>query len=187
MRRILLIALLCLFAVVSNSCKKARLRGQLKELIASTIVLPERIRCVYNGDIFPMPDYLRHIPKLIIYVDSTECTTCRISNIGRYHQFFQLSEEKGLFEVMLLFPDIEVSGISVEKYVLDSNVWYPIYFDIDNKFLELNPSVASDNRLHALLVDEAGTPLYVGDPSASRELFQIFLGTVDKLTNKIRD
>ena len=65
MRRFLPIVLLCLLALVPTGCKKARLRAQLKELMGSTIVLPEKISCVYNGEIFPMPDSLRSKAKLI--------------------------------------------------------------------------------------------------------------------------
>ena len=68
MRRILLLAFLCLLAVSFTGCKKARLRAQLKELMGSTIVLPEKISCVYNGEVFPMPDSLRSKAKLIVYI-----------------------------------------------------------------------------------------------------------------------
>ena len=64
MRRILLILLLCLLATISIGCKKARLRSQLKELMNSTIVLPEKIICVEDGEIFPMPDSIRNITKM---------------------------------------------------------------------------------------------------------------------------
>ncbi len=43
MRRILLIAAMCLLAVTSTGCKKAQLRRQLKEQMGTTIVLPEKI------------------------------------------------------------------------------------------------------------------------------------------------
>lgn len=181
-RRPQLIVLLFLLVLVPNSCKKARLRMQYKELMANTITLPENIACVYKGEVFPMPDDLRKKPKLLVYADSTECTTCRISNIGRYHQFFQLSEEKGLFEVVLLFPNINLSGVSIERYLLDSDIWYPVFIDVENRYLELNPYADADQRLHALFIDEDGTPLYVGDPSSSREMLQVFLETVGKTT-----
>ena len=70
MRRILLISFLCLLAVATTGCKKARLRAQLKELMGSTIVLPDRVSCVYNGEAFPMPDFLREKAKLSIKTSS---------------------------------------------------------------------------------------------------------------------
>ena len=81
MRRILLIATLCLLAVALCGCKKARLRAQLKGLLGSTIALPEKISCVYNGGVYPMPDSLRDMAKLIVYIDSTRCSTCEISHL----------------------------------------------------------------------------------------------------------
>lgn len=184
MRRILLIIVLCFLAVASTGCKKAQLRRQLKELMSSTIVLPEKITCVYNGEVFPMPDSLRDKPKLIVYIDSTECTTCRISQIGKYYHIFQLLKEKGLFELMLIFPNIELLGIPAERYVLDSEVRCPVYFDIGNKFPELNPSITFDQRLHTILVDHTGTPMFVGDPISSREMHRLFMNAVNKQTNK---
>lgn len=84
MRHIVPIVLLCLLTIATASCKKAKLRSQLKELMNSTIVLPEKIVCVEDGEIFPMPDSIRNIAKLVVYVDSSECTTCRISHIGMF-------------------------------------------------------------------------------------------------------
>ena len=169
--------------VMTTSCKKAVLRSQLKDLMASTIVLPEKISCVDNGEVFPMPDSLRDMAKLIVYIDSSDCSTCRISHLGKYHKIFQMSKETGMFEVVLLFANIDLSGMPVERYVSDSEVGCPVYFDLENKFLELNPSVAADSRLHSFLVDSAGTPLFVGDPIVSREMLRIFTEAAYKLTN----
>ena len=57
MRHFLLILTLSLLAVASTGCKKARLRSQLKELMAATIVLPDSITCIYKGKVYPMPDF----------------------------------------------------------------------------------------------------------------------------------
>lgn len=183
MRRILLIAFLCFLAVAMCGCKKAQLRRQLKELMGSTIVLPEKITCVYNGEVYPMPDSVRDKAKMIVYVDSAECTRCRITHIGRYQEVFRLSQENGLFDLMLLFPSIDLSGIPIERYVMDLELVCPVYFDIENKFLELNPLAAVDHRLHTLFVDNTGTPVFVGNPINSREMFLLFSKAIDKLTN----
>lgn len=181
MRRILLLVILCLLAIVSVGCKKVRLRAQLKELMESTIVLPEKISCVYNGEIFPMPDSIRHEPKLIVYIDSTECTTCRISHIEMYQELFLISEENRLFDVMLILSNIDLHGIPIIRYLSDLEIEHPVYVDVDNRFLEINPTVPEDRRMHSFLVDKDGSPLCVGDPESSEQMFQVFITALNRL------
>ena len=183
MPRNTLIALLCLLAVVPTGCKKAKLRSQLKELMAATIVLPDRITCINNGEVYPMPDSIRNKAKLIIYLDSTECASCRISHLESYHHLFHFSEETGLFEVVMLLSNIELYGINISRYVLDQELEHPVYIDNENRFLELNPSIPKDEkRTHALLTSSDDTPICVGDPSLSEEILHVFMEAVNKLT-----
>ncbi len=182
MRRVLLILTLLLLAVASTGCKKAKLRSQQKELMAATIVLPDRITCIYNGEVYPMPDPLRDRAKLIVYIDSSGCTTCRISRIGQYHKLYQLSQEKGTFEVCLLLSNVDLNGIPVIRYLSDLEIEHPVYVDVDNEFLKLNPVVPEDCRMHAFLTDKSGHPLCVGDPAGSNKMLEVFQGALDKLT-----
>ena len=183
MRRILLISILCLLAVVITDCKKAQLRTQLKGLMASTIVLPEKITCVYNGEVFPMPEELRSRPKLIVFVDSTECTTCRVSHIEMYHDLFLLAEESGLFDIMLILSNIDLSGISIIRYLSDLGIEHPVYVDVDNMFLTLNSAIPNDDRrFHSFFLDKSGYPLCFGDPVSSEEIYQVFCKTINKIT-----
>ena len=47
-----------------------------------------------NGVVYQMPEPLEKRARLVIYVDSTECATCRISHLDMYHPLFHLSERK---------------------------------------------------------------------------------------------
>lgn len=181
MRRSVFFICLCVLALSLTGCEKARLRSQVKKLMGSTIVLPEKVTCVEEGEIYPMPDSLRGRAKLIVYIDTTECTTCRITHLGRYVKLFDLSREKGSFEVMLLLANVNLYGVPVIRYLSDLGMECAIYVDEDNSFLGQNPSIPNDQRLHAFFVDDAGTPLCIGDPSASESLFQVFLRAVEKL------
>ena len=165
---------LCFLVFVATGCKKARLRAQLKDMMTSTIVLPESIICVYNGEVFPMPDSLRDKPKLIVYIDSTECTTCRISHFWEYQELFDISKEIGSFEIMLLLCNKAFNSIPMTRYLSDRELEYPIYIDLDYRFLSPNPSIPTDPRLHSMLIDSTGRPIFVGDPSKSGQMMEAF-------------
>lgn len=183
LRRLILITCLGLSVFFVSGCKKAKLRSQLKELMASTIVLPDKITCVNNGLEYPMPDSLRDRTKLIIYVDSTECTACRMNRIKGYQHLFLFSREAGSFDLVLLFPNVNLYGVAASRYLSDMEIDLPVYFDDDNTFLDLNPSVPNDTRLQSFLVDKAGSPLCVGDPAVSSKMFQFFLKTLDNVSD----
>ena len=174
MRRILLIMVLCFLAVASTGCKKARLRAQLKELMGSTIVLPEKITCVHNGEVFPMPDSLRDKPKLIVYIDSTECTTCRISHFCEYQSLFDISSRIGSFSVMILMWDTEFESIPLTHYLSDQSLAYPVFVDEDRRFLKDNSKIPNDPRMHSMFVDNSGKVRFVGDPSATPQTLELF-------------
>ena len=80
---------MCALAISSSGCKKARLRAQLKALMSSTVVLPERITCIDKGEVYPMPDSLRQKSMVIVYVDSAECATCKISRLWTYESLVE--------------------------------------------------------------------------------------------------
>lgn len=120
--------------------------------------------------------------KLIVYLDSTECASCRISHLESYHQLFHLSEETGLFEVVVLLSNTELYGMSILRYVSDQMLEHPIYCDVENKFLRLNPSIPKTAlSFHSFLVDHVGVPVCVGDPSMSETMYLIFLKSINKL------
>lgn len=183
MRRFLLIVVLCFLAVVSTGCKKAQLRRQLKELMGTTIVLPEKISCVYNGEVYPMPDSLRGKAKLIIYIDSTECTTCRITHLWEYQELFDLAEERQSFTMMILIWNKDFDAISLERYLSDLQLEYPLYVDMGCRFLEDNPSLPNDNRLHSFLVDETGHPICVGDPGRTKKMMEVYRNMIANCIN----
>ena len=94
MRRILPIILLLVFAAACLSgCRDAETRRALRRMMGSTIVLPEKVTCVQNGEVFPMPEELRSRPKLIVFVDSTECSKCRVNNFIRYESIMDLFQK----------------------------------------------------------------------------------------------
>lgn len=181
MRRIVLVIILSVLALSLTGCEKARLRSRVKTLMGSTIVLPDKVTCVEDGEVYAMPDSLRDRAKLIVYIDSTECTTCRITHLGRYLKLFDLSREKGSFDVVLLLANTDLYGVPVVRYLSDLGIECPVYVDEENLFLGQNPSVPDDQRLRSFFVNNTGTPLCIGDPSASEGLFQVFLTALDKM------
>lgn len=178
-RSILMVFLILLF--VPAGCKKSRVRSQVRELMYSTIILPEKISCVYNGEVFPMPDSLRDKPKLIVYIDSTECSKCRITQFIRYDESFELARESGLFEVMLLLSAKRDERGDIKDHLLNIELFCPVYLDENNCFGRLNPPIVNNSVSHSFLVDGKGAIRMVGDPSSSKQMFELLRKRMNNL------
>ncbi|SKC51198.1 hypothetical protein SAMN06298214_1045 [Bacteroidales bacterium WCE2004] len=173
MRRRSLFVLLLALVLVSTGCEEMRLRSQVKKLMASTVVLPEKVVRIDGREVYPMPDSLREKAKLIVYVDSSSCVPCRISEMPVYGRI--ISEAASFqVEVVILLANRSFSRIPLAQYVADRNLGIPMYVDEDNTFLTLNPAAARDSRLHSFLVNRQGTPVLVGDPVLSPGIAELF-------------
>ena len=150
-------------------------------LMTNTIILPKRISCVNNGVVYQMPEPLEKRARLVIYVDSTECATCRISHLDMYHPLFHLSERKKSFELMILFYNSKVfEGVPLETFLSRLQIEIPVYIDVENSFMKDNPIIPSDLRMHSFLINRDGKPIFVGDPISSKELNTSFLRAIDE-------
>lgn len=175
MRKALPIILFLSIAVTClPGCRDAETRRTLRRMMGSTVVLPEKVTCVQNGESFSLSDSVRLRPKLIIYVDSTECSTCRISHIWEYDELFGIAEENGLFDMVFLIYNTSFESIPLVRYVSDQKILHPIYIDIENRFLTDNPIIPPDSRYHSFLLTEKGKPIFVGDPTLSSQMFEAF-------------
>lgn len=147
-----------------------RLQAELNNLFTSRIFLPENTICVCGGEVFPMSDSVRNARKLIIYVDSTECTTCRISRLWRYYPIWSLAERTQSFQLVILFANVSFETIPISRYLADTKWDIPLYVDKDNLFPHLVPALPADPRLHAFLVSPSGEVLVVGDPGVNSRI-----------------
>ena len=167
---------LSLITLVSTGCDKIRLRTQVKKIMSSTIVLPKNTICIDDGEVFDMPDTLRKKAKMIVYVDSSECVPCRITKMPMYKRILTKTEPYDV-PLVILLANRHFSGIPIAQYVSDIDLGIPIYVDLENSFLEANPVVPKDVRLHAFLVNRQGNPVLVGDP--------VFLPEIDELFGQV--
>ncbi len=169
---LLLMILVFILAVpVLSSCERIRLRRDVNRIMESRIVLPQELSVALDGEVKPMDNSLRTVPKMIVYVDSTECTMCRVSKFKTYYDsIYNESRKDGRFELILLIYSRKVEGIPVSRLVSDFEFGIPVYVDEKNTFLKDNPAVPQDSRLHAFFVDGNGSPVFIGDPGMNKRI-----------------
>lgn len=176
-RSLAIFMILCLATIGFSGCRKFETRRMLRKMMGSVVILPEKVLCVQNGQVFPMPEELRSRPKLIVFVDSTACSKCRIDKFAQYGSLLDLSKNTETFEVMFLLSPKKTECQDIMSHLILSMPPYPVYIDQSNRFREENPFIPDNVAMHTISVDVGNKIMLVGDP--------IYNDSVMELLNEI--
>lgn len=171
-----------LLTLVIVSCsERSQIRKVLHDFQETEIILPEDLE-IYHNKIFKWADLSdMEALKLIIYYDSTECATCRVFHLKELDSLYRYAESDGRFSVMTIFSPDNKDIETIRLNLLDQNITFPVYIDLNKSFAKLNTSIPNDIKFHCFLINERGIPLFVGNPIANEHLKEVF----DKLLSNI--
>lgn len=121
-----------------------------------------------------MPDSLRNTTKLIIYIDSTECSRCVVDNLIRYGGIIEQAKKSKKYSVLFLFGPQKEDILSFQQHLINIRLPYSICIDVENCYLKLNPLVSLNRGFYTILTDVGGKVLMVGDPTESDSVYHLF-------------
>jgi len=166
------------FAVmfIMSSCERVSLRRDIKMMTKHKIELPSSLVKVYNEEISPvdLSTLQEDIAKLIVYIDSNECGTCRVQRLGIYKELYDLSTQTGLFELWIIASPKTAESQTLPEFISCYDYPFAVYIDNKNSFTEKNPFIPKDTRFHYFLTDKENRPVFVGDPTSSEKLMKLF-------------
>lgn len=170
---------LALVFVLSVSCERHQISTKLKNMMSDEIVMPDSILQV-KGEVVDTCSLSSSL-KLVIYVDSSECSTCRIEKLNAYSTLYDIFNSSGVIELVVLVAPKQ-DELNLIKHMLGNYVKFPTYVDVENQFLSKNTIIPIDWRYHSFLTDCDGKVVFVGDPvsnTRTNELFWKALGTMN--------
>ena len=181
-RSFLLLFLLLLPVITSCNGEVRRIRQTLAAFEKTAIVLPQDMLYVKGGERgFGYQESPG--PKLVYYVDSSECASCAISHLNVFAPVFDWADSlHSYFVVCLLSPSEDKQFetlLDLEMFPFDEKV----YVDVNASFRHANPSIPSDARYHCFLIDENGYPIFVGNPPAGNKIRSLFFASLEKLSS----
>lgn len=173
--------LLCMTIYCGLSCQRIDYYHKLNHLMKSTIDLPSELLFIQNGIMSDMPSSIKESALLLVYIDSLECTDCRIRQLIRYDPIIKLSERVKSFEVLFILSPPEHIRKTLPERLLASNLPYSIAIDPDGSFMEMNPRIPSEPIFHSMLLNCMGKPVFVGDPTNGSNTYDLFYSKVKDL------
>lgn len=124
-------------------------------------------------------------PKLIVFVDSTYCSSCFLGQLIKYYEVNDsLTRHNGELIIVLhpqesKIPQIE-TRLSHEKFPF----W--CIMDIEGEFIRLNHAIPDNPLLHTFVVDKNNEVVLVGDPTRNEKIEELFFRQIQKDDMKIK-
>ena len=111
--------------------------------------------------------------QLVVFSDSTRCSSCTINRLSRWNEFLNLEREGKLQLTFIIHPPKEEIGKVVESYY-SSGLEHPILIDTCGIFLEKNPHIPEEPLYHTFLIDSIGKVVLVGNPLENGKIKELF-------------
>jgi len=164
-----------IIVVLLTGCGNAGIRSTLAKMYKSHLSLPSDMITVCDGHVsaFSGTDSTR--PLMLVYYDSAECGSCRISQLGLLDTLFSLSESSGAFDLLVLFSPALDETVSVVSQLVERRYVSPVSVDVSGSFPALNSFIPDDSNFHYILTDTERHPIFVGDPLRSVGLWEMFI------------
>lgn len=173
---------LFLLAIISSCVERRKVKDIMLEFVSSDIIIPDDLDCIFNAE--TSASYIDTLKsnKLIIYYDSLDCSSCRISHLFDLYPLYTMADTSD-FSVMTIFSPKKSEVENTRFQLMLINHTIPIYLDKNGSFAQLNSCIPTDQRFHSFLINEIGSVLFVGNPISNEQLHSVFLKTLNKTNN----
>ena len=142
------------------------------------------------GEMLLYPEHLRDTVfcpkfKYVVYVDSTECSPCKIAHLGIWNYFKNELEDNNAGLFIILFPSRD-NVLDIQEVHETYKHRIPIYIDTLGVFERENPQIAKmTTEYHSFLLDKDNTIVAFGDASTNLhvrdEIFRILSEDADSI------
>jgi hypothetical protein len=172
---LILVASLTLVLTACKDKKAAEASRIVKTWIGKEIQFPEDIQCCILGketDSDFCIDLLRRNYKILLYVDSLECSSCRLK-LPEWKQLIEESDSifQGDLGFVLFFqPKNRRDMVNVFK---QANFTYPLFLDINNSINKLN-HFPQQQPYQCFLLDKNNKVLMIGNPALNPKIWDLY-------------
>lgn len=120
--------------------------------------------------------------RLIVYVDSLECSSCRVGRMYEYNEIISFRDTIGeQYLPIFIFSSPKHIVEELLYQIKISYFDYPILLDEKGLFPAANPHIPADSRFHTFLLDKTGKVVLVGDPVNNPNLWELYKTTINQL------
>lgn len=169
--------------LITSCGEKRSVKATIRSMRESELIIPSDLQCIDGRSVSTVKDE-REKATLVIYYDSLECGSCRVDKLYQLDTLFGLERTYADYEVLVVFSPKPSEVEDIMVMLVKKNYSHPVYLDYSGTFRELNDFIPEDNRFHTFLVGQDQRPLYIGDPYISKNMWDLFISTLNNLTKR---
>jgi hypothetical protein len=177
MKKYLRLIICCIGGLVA--CDNKKLYRELELFTSKEIIVPNFMRQMIAGKDSILLNASDKTVKLIVWVDSVSCSTCRVDKMLEYTETIRFYEETGGdFVPIFVFSPPRAKIRNVLLRLNMSQFEYPVFIDEHQAFQAENPHIPVDSRFHTFLLNKNGKVVLVGDPVNNLPLWELYKTTI---------
>lgn len=169
---------LMIITILLNSCVNSEVKSAqiIKESINEKIIFPPLNAKIIGRDTLCM-SLLESKYKMVVYVDSVGCTSCKLHLLD-WHEW--INKYKYYKQLGFIFIVSQKDYTEFEWQQKINQFDYPVFYDMNCEFNKLNV-VSEDNRFHVFLLNEENRIMVIGDPIENPRMYKIYDRIISKL------
>lgn len=168
----LIIALISCFAL-AVSCNNAPIDKIVQSMMGQEVIIPTTLT-LYSKNTELDATNNEFLTKLIVYLDSTECSSCAFNSMYIWEKLLIYSKtSKNKLDIIFIAAPKEEDTTHVVNSIISNNDDCPIYLDKHHDFSKTNSFIPKDNKFHTFLLDKNNKIIMIGNPTKSDKLFQL--------------
>lgn len=168
--------LLCIM-MLSCSCSFIDTYRDIQRFETAPVTFPSSGVVVKEGKVSEYNDSIIKGKTFVIFIDSSECTDCRLSKMRSFDKLRALGDNTASFDMVCIITPPSEQKESVTKKIAHYSKYDSMTYVIDTEgaFCSNNPIVTRSWKYHYLLINEAGLPVFVGNPTDSDRMLNAFI------------
>ena len=180
----------CLFLinlVLICSCNSEnKLKQDLAQLQSRKISISlDKMQHQINGRDTFMTDFTDSQLKLVVYSDSSACSSCIINKMYLWDSFIKYAEKyKCRLKFYFIFSPKQADLEIVMRDLKANSFDYPIFIDSEGIFAKETPHLPKNSQLHTFLLDKNNKIILVGNPLNNKKIESLFYEIAERELRK---
>ena len=185
-REIKLYLLFIIGLSVNLCCSRSneQLKHDIELLKNEPIRIPYKNLLIYQGHQQIPIKKLEKPYRLIVYIDSVQCSSCSLQEMYHWEPFIDsISKYNNKVDICFIFSPPKKKLEMIKKKILRENFKYPIYVDTCGSFLNANKHIPNNSLLHTFMIDKNDSVVLIGNPHTNPKIRDLLFSIINSRNN----
>jgi hypothetical protein len=171
------------------SCKENKRKQTIQQVVSDwtgkEIAFPNGISCQSMGNDIACPDFSNSNYKILLYVDSAGCSSCRLK-LAEWNRIIAEADSffAGEIDFLFFFQPKKQDEKELQFMFKQQNFRHPVFIDTNNELDRLN-QLPNEAEYQCFLLDKDNKVLLVGNPSINTGIWRLYKRLISESESKL--